>query len=155
MTTCVDATALFDILRGDDRLAVESRRLLRSAARKDDLVISEPAFAEVSAAIRDLGDLDAFLKDCGIRLIRSTPPSLSHAGRAWREYTGRRRAGLECSACGAMSQPTCGSCGVALRSRQHMIADFVVGAHAMANGGKLITRDAGYYKTYFPDLKLL
>ena len=31
--------------------------------------------------------------------------------------------------------------------------DFFVGAHAQAEGYKLLTRDAGRYKTYFPKIK--
>jgi hypothetical protein len=33
--------------------------------------------------------------------------------------------------------------------------DFFIGAHALAEGYKLLTRDAGRYKTYFPKIKLI
>ena len=34
-------------------------------------------------------------------------------------------------------------------------ADFFIGAHAQAEGWKLLTRDAPRYKTYFPKLQLI
>jgi len=36
-----------------------------------------------------------------------------------------------------------------------VLPDFFIGAHAQAEGYKLLTRDAGRYKTYFPKIKLI
>ena len=52
--------------------------------------------------------------------------------------------------------------GVALRdyrlaggTREKMIADFLIGAHAAVLGATLLTRDAGPFRRYFPELRLI
>ncbi|MBI4332975.1 MAG: hypothetical protein HY673_17040 [Chloroflexi bacterium] len=39
--------------------------------------------------------------------------------------------------------------------RLHVLADFLVGAHALTRADCILSRDPGIYKNYFHDLKLV
>jgi predicted nucleic acid-binding protein len=36
-----------------------------------------------------------------------------------------------------------------------IITDFLIGAHAMAKAERFMTRDRGFYQSYFPDLHII
>jgi hypothetical protein len=154
MITAIDTNVLLDVLIPGAPHGDESERALAEAVRAGAIVISEPAYAELAAHFADRADLDGFLTDTGIRLEPSGAEALHRAGRAWSEYLRRRPATLACPHCGAPQEVRCDRCGASIQPRQHVVADFVIGAHAVIHGDRLLTRDRGYYGAYFPELKL-
>ncbi len=95
--------------------------------------------------------LDAFLEATGIRLISSERESLCAAADAWKVYLPRCDERLQCSSCGRLTHVNCPECGHVMVSHQHVASDFVIGAHALIHANRLLTRDAGFYRAYFPD----
>ncbi len=40
-------------------------------------------------------------------------------------------------------------------TRERIITDFLIGAHALMKAERFLTRDRGFYKSYFPELQIL
>lgn len=154
MITAVDTNILLDVLVPDAPHSGESERALAEAAGAGALLISEPVYAELAAHFTEQQALDRFLTDTGIRLEPSGAQALHRAGRAWSDYLRRRPAALACPQCGASQEVRCDQCGASIQPRQHVVADFLIGAHALVHSDRLLTRDRGYYATYFADLAL-
>jgi len=49
----------------------------------------------------------------------------------------------------------CPQCMAMLTKRLHVLADFLIGAHALVHADCIISRDLGVYRTYFNDLKVV
>jgi predicted nucleic acid-binding protein len=154
MITAVDTNILLDVLIPDAPHSEESERALAEAAGAGALLISEPVYAELAAHFSEQEPLDRFLTDTGIRLEPSGADALYRAGAAWSEYLRRRPATLACPQCGAAQDVRCDQCGASIQPRQHVVADFLIGAHALVHADRLLTRDRGYYATYFGELTL-
>lgn len=155
MTTAVDTNVLIDILFPNSPHQESSRILLAEASRSEGLIVSEVVYGELAGYFGDTERLNGFLERTRVRLEPSGESALAAAGNAWREYTRRRRSSVVCPGCGSHQDLRCANCGRELRPRQHLVADLMIGAHALFHADRLLTRDRGFYATYFPELRLM
>jgi predicted nucleic acid-binding protein len=154
MITAVDTNILLDILLPDETFLRSSKALLDQHVSKGQLIICEIVYAELSSQFLDEQELRSFIAGAGIRLVPSDQRVLELAGGTWREYRRNKRALLQCPSCGKATPVVCPSCNSVLKTRQHIISDFIIGAHALRNAEVLLTRDRGFYKTYFKGLRI-
>ncbi len=138
----------------DDTHADESEAALRRAYRNGQVVITPVVYAELAADghFESAAALDEFLTDLSIQRIDPSEEALFRAGEAFQQYTDRRPAGLQCPSCGTEQTVPCTECGTDLTPRQHIAADFLIGAHAAVDCERLLSFDSGFYATYFPSL---
>ena len=132
MITAVDTNVLLNLLIPDAPHAADAELALNDAARAGAVVISPLVYAELGAFFASEADLRRFQDETGMVVDALGLEGLHAAGQAWKIYNQRRGRGR----------------------RQHIISDFIIGAHALYQADCLLTRDRGIYGTYFPDLRL-
>jgi len=138
MTTAIDTNVLVALWNEDDTLNTQARSALDAALGRGSLVIAAPVFAELLAApSRNEAFLDTFCRETGISIDWNLDEAVWRtAGRAFRTYVGRRKA-----------QRGAGP--------RRILADFLIGAHALQNGFRLLTLDEGVYRAAFPRLAIV
>ena len=154
MKTAVDTNIFVDILIGSPR-AGRSRELLRQARAGGSVVICPLVYAELAALLADIQKLDVFLKAASVKIEEFSAQALARAGDAWRIYTDRRPEKLICPSCGGQVEATCHNCGRVIATRQHILTDFLIGAHAEIQAGQLLSHDRDFIRRYFPSLTCL
>ena len=127
----VDSSVLLDLLGGDPHFADASEASLSLALEMGEVVVCDAVVAEVQTML-DMRDtaMDK-LALMGLRYLATTEVAAVRAGHMQRRF--RDRGGR----------------------RDRVVADFLIGAHALMQCCTLITRDAGFFRDYFKGLKVI
>ena len=131
MITAVDTNILLDILVPNEDFCDASAAALEDAAAAGSLVICDIVYAELCVHFEAKQTCDEFLDDNEIRVQSLVREANFHASRIWRKYRGQGG------------------------KRDRILADFLIGAHAKIQAGRLLSRDRGFYRRLFPSLNLL
>lgn len=127
----VDSNVLLDVITNDPVWGIWSNSILERLANQSVLVVNPLIYAEVSVGLPSIESLEEALPP--ELVVRDELPyeAAFLAGKVFVEY--RRRGG----------------------TRRSPLPDFYIGAHAAIAGYRLLTRDAGRFRTYFPSLELI
>ena len=128
MITAVDTNVLLDVFRADERHGPASLQRLRGAYDAGAVLICDVVYAELVPAFGDRATLDGALQQINVSISPITTAIAYEAGLRWQRY---RRAG---------------------GPRSRIITDFLIGAHAVVAADTFLTRDRGFYATYFTEL---
>ena len=131
MITAIDTNILLDIFLPNERFAAESAKLLKLAYNKGALIICDIVYAELVPQFQDRQRLDNTLATINVSLSSTNADIVFLAGEKWSLY--RKSGG----------------------TRERIITDFLIGAHALMKAERFLTRDRGFYKSYFPELQTL
>ena len=132
MITAVDTNVLLDVLLPDPDHQSHSLAQLHEAIQKGALVISEVVASELGAQFAKASDMQSFLKSVGITVVPMSLAAAHDAGQRWRHYLRNRKG-----------------------ARERVVADFMIAAHSLHQADRLLTRDLGFYRSYFQELSLI
>lgn len=131
MITAVDTNVLLDIFTADPEHGPASRAAMSACLAEGPVLTCAVVWAELTAAFADASAAQDAILSAGATFTPTSPQAASMAGTAWRTY--RRTGG----------------------PRSRVVADFLIGAHALSATDRLLTRDRGFYRRYFEGLVIL
>lgn len=131
MITAIDTNILLDVLNEDERFTSGSIAALLQVRKAGVAVICDIAYAEICATFNAKEQCDRFLARLQIKVEGLDRASSFLASRSWTSYLK--------------------SGGKRLR----ILPDFLIGAHAVSQADQLLTRDRGFFRSYFSKLKVV
>jgi len=129
--TAVDTNILLDVFGADRAFGQASKDLLRRCIAEGQLVACEVIWAEAGALFPSTSAAREAMQQLGVEFSPMSLETALEAARAWKDY--RRGGG----------------------PKNRVAADFLIGAHALHQTDRLLTRDQGFYRTYFKPLAIL
>lgn len=137
MRTAIDTNVL-SALWSKEPSASDIARSLGNAKAEGGLVVSAPVYAELLAYPKAAESfVNNFLADTGIAVDFEFEKTIwVAAGRRFARYAKRRRKS-------------------AREGPKRLLADFIIGSHALARADRFMTLDPKRYARDFPDLKLI
>jgi hypothetical protein len=137
MITAIDTNVIVSLWDRDPTLNTAAQAALDAALAGGGLAVAAPVFAELMACpCRDEAFLNTFFREAGIAIDWDLDETIwGTAGQAFQAYAARRRRH--------------GATGP-----RRILADFVIGAHALQKGHALLTLDDRLYRAAFPRLEI-
>lgn len=131
MITAVDTNILIDILEPDPIHGPASKDALKRSLRQGAVVACEVVWAEIATAYgHATTELGRNLDRINLEFSAMTMEASLQSARCWYSY--RQQTG----------------------NRQRIVADFLIGGHALIQCDRLLTRDRGFYRDCFGKLIL-
>jgi predicted nucleic acid-binding protein len=127
----VDTNVLLDIFQNDPEWAAWSQDKLDAASATDSLAINPVIYSELSIAFARIEELEAVLTEAALTVESIPREALFLAGKVLLTY--RRARG----------------------TKQSVLPDFYIGAHAAVMRWPLLTRDVARFRSYFPGISLI
>jgi len=129
--TAVDTNVLLDVFGADRTFGPRSKEALRRCVAEGGLVACDAVWAETASFFPDIAHAADALARLGVEYSPTTLEAALAAATAWKAY--RDRGG----------------------QRDRVVADFLIGSHALALAERLLTRDRGFYRAHFSRLRVL